>query len=201
MVIYAIVLALAVIALVALIYGLYKVIWYIVKLLSFTKFIKKITEQGAEVQKFRKIKDIVFGKKGDPDFIITCKDKKYEISVLSFISTHGRWNIEKTRTRFFIESRRGSKIFYKMHVNSNAPDHVREYKNEARVSRKELTVTPIDSSFEKQIFLLYPYPKKITYTDANYNELYIGNKVEGHFIMDIKALNELLLCEKKIDTI
>ena len=197
MVIYAILVALAVITFAALLYGLYKVIWYTVKMLSFTKFIKKLTEQGADVQRLRKTKDIVFGNKGDPDFIITCKDKKYEISVLSFISTHGRWNIEKTRARFFIESRRGSKIFYKMHVNSNAPEHVKEYKNEARVSRKELTITPIDASFEKQIFLLYPYPKKITYTDTNYNELYIGNKVEGHFVMDIKALGELLFAKKE----
>ena len=195
MVIYAILVALSVIAFAALIYGVYKTIWYIIKLVSFTKIIKKLTEQGADVQKLRKKKDIVFGKKGEPDFIITCKDKKYEISVLSFISTHGRWNIEKTRTRFFIESRRASRFFYKMHVNSNAPEHVREYKNEVRVSRKELYITPIDVSFEKQIFLLYPYPKRITYTNAQYNEIYIGNEVEGHTVMDVKALKKLLFIE------
>ena len=196
MVIYAILVALSVIAFAVFVYGVYKTIWYIIKLVSFTKIIKKLTEQGADVQKLRKAKDIVFGKKGEPDFIITCKDKKYEISVLSFISTHGRWNIEKTRTRFFIESRRGSKFFYKMHVNSNAPEHVREYKNEVRISRKELYITPIDESFEKQIFLLYPYPKRITYTNAQYNEVYIGNEVEGHVVLDIKALNSLFFEEK-----
>ena len=197
MVIYAILVALSVIAFAVFLYGVYKTIWYIIKLVSFTKIIKKLTEQGADVQKLRKKKDIVFGKKGEPDFIITCKDKKYEISVLSFISTHGRWNIEKTRTRFFIESRRGSKFFYKMHVNSNAPEHVREYKNEVRISRKELYITPIDESFEKQIFLLYPYPKRITYTNAQYNEVYIGNEVEGHVVLDIKALNSLFFEEKQ----
>lgn len=195
MVIYAILLALSIIAFVAFIYGLYKVIWYIVKMLSFSKTVKKLIDDGVEVQKLRKMKDTVFGKKGEPDFIVTYKDKKYEIVILSFISTHGRWNIEKTRTRFFIESRRGSKFFYKMHVNSNAPDHVREYKNEVRVSRKELYITPIDSSFEKQIFLLYPYPKRITYTNAQYNEIYIGNEVEGHTVMDVKALKNLLFIE------
>ena len=190
---YAILLALGIIVFVALMYCFYKTIWYTVKMLSFTKFIKKLTEQGVGVKKLRKMKDIVFGKKGDPDFIITYNGKKYEISVLSFISTHGRWNIEKTRTRFFIESRRGSKFFYKKYVNSGVPEHVSEYKNEARISRKELAVTPVDASFEKQIFLLYPYPKKITYTDANYNELFVGNQVEGHFIMDVKALNKLFI--------
>ena len=195
MVIYAILLALSIIAFVAFIYGLYKVIWYIVKILSFSKTVKKLIDDGVEVQKLRKMKNTVFGKKGEPDFIVTYKDKKYEIVILSFISTHGRWNIEKTRTRFFIESRRGSKFFYKMHVNSNAPEHVREYKNEVRVSRKELYITPIDSSFEKQIFLLYPYPKRITYTNAQYNEIYIGNEVEGHTVMDVKALKKLLFIE------
>jgi len=127
-----------------------------------------------------------------PDFIVNHEDKKYEISVLSFISTHGRWNIEKTRTRFFIESRRASKIFYKNNVNTALPDHSFEHKGEGRVSRKELKISPIDPSFEKQIFLLYPYPKRITYTDAHYNELYVGDKVEGHVIMDIKTLSDFL---------
>lgn len=192
MVVYAILLALGIIFFVALTYGLYKIIWYTVKMLSFTKIIKKLKEKGADIQALRGIKDIVFGKKGEPDFIIVCNDKKYEISVLSFVSTHGRWNIEKGRVGFFIESRRASKFFYKTHVNSNAPDHVREYKNEARISRKELTITPADASFEKQIFLLYPYPKEITFTDAHYNDLYVGSEVEGHVIMDIEALNSLL---------
>lgn len=70
-------------------------------------------QKGATVEQKRGIVGTVFGKKGLPDFIVKHKDKKYEISVLSFVSTHGRWNIEKTRTRFFIESRRASKIFYK----------------------------------------------------------------------------------------
>lgn len=195
MVIYAIIFALEILLLIALIYSTYKVIWYTVKILSFTKIVNGLIKKGANVERKRKIADIAFGNKGAPDLIVTYEGKKYEIAVLSFISTHGRWNIEKTRTRFFIESRRGSNFFYKMHVNSNAPDHVREYKNETRISKKELTVTPIDTSFEKQIFLLYPYPKRITYTDAHYNELYVGSVVEGHTVMDVKGLSNLLFGE------
>lgn len=179
----------------ALLYGCYKIIWYTVKMLTFARFAKELTKKGATVYQQRGIIGTVFGKKGLPDFIVKHKDKKYEISVLSFVSTHGRWNIEKTRTRFFIESRRASKIFYKKHVSSSVPDHAFEYKGESRVSRKELSITPIDPSFEKQIFLLYPCPKRITYTDAHYNELYVGDKVEGHFIMDAKTLNNLLFTE------
>ena len=77
-------------------------------------------------------------------------------------------------------------------MNSSAPDHVLEHQGEGRVSRKELKISPIDPSFEKQIFLLYPYPKRITYTDSHYNELYVGDKVEGHVIMDIKTLSDFL---------
>lgn len=61
---------------------------------------------------------------------------------------------------------------------------------------EELYMTPIDSSFEKQIFLLYPYPKRITYTNAQYNEVYIGNEVEGHVVMDVKTLNDLIFSKR-----
>ena len=188
----AIIYAIGVLLLAALLYGCYKIVWYTVKMLKFARFAKELTKKGATVEQQRGIVGTVFGKKGFPDFIVKYKDKKYEISVLSFVSTHGRWNIEKTRTRFFIESRRASKIFYKKNVNTALPDHTFEYKGEGRVSRKELKISPIDPSFEKQIFLLYPYPKRITYTDAHYTELYVGDKVEGHVIMDIKTLSDLL---------
>ena len=192
MVVYAIIVALGILIFIALIYGLYKIVWYAVKMLAFTRFINKLVKKGAKVERKRGGIGTVFGKKGVVDFVVKYKGKKYEVSVLSFISTHGRWNIEKTRTRFFIESRRASKFFYKKYVNSGSPDHLAEYKNEARISRKELYITPMDLSFEKQIFLLYPYPKRITYTDAHYNEIYVGDKVEGHFIMDVEALETLL---------
>lgn len=188
----AIIYAIGVLLLAAFLYGMYKIVWYTVKMLKFTRFAKELTKKGATVEQQRGIVGTVFGKKGFPDFIVKYHDKKYEISVLSFISTHGRWNIEKTRTRFFVESRRASKIFYKKSVNSSAPDHVLEHQGEGRVSRKELKISPIDPSFEKQIFLLYPYPKRITYTDAHYTELYVGDSVEGHVIMDIKTLSDLL---------
>lgn len=185
----AIIYAIGVLLLAAFSYGLYKIVWYIVKMLKFTRFKKDLTQKGATVEQKRGILGTVFGKKGLPDYIVNYNGKKYEISVLSFISTHGRWNIEKTRTRFFIESRRASKIFYKKSVNSSAPDHVLEHQGEGRVSRKELKISPIDPSFEKQIFLLYPYPKKITYSDANYHELYVGDTVEGHVVMDVKTVS------------
>lgn len=187
---------LEILLLAAVLYGLYKIEWYIIKIVALKRFAHKLTKNGAVVEKKRGLFAIVFGKKGIADYIIEYKGKKYEISVLSFISSHGRWNIEKAGDVFFIESRRASKIFYKRRVHSGVPDHALEYKGELRVSRKELNITPIDPSFEKQIFLLYPYPKKITYTDTNYNELYVGCEVQGHIIMDVEALKKMLFADK-----
>ena len=196
MVFYAILYAIGALFFVALMYGLYKIVWYLLKILALNRFINKLIKKGVKVERKRKIIDIFFGKKGEADFIIEHKWKKYEVSVLSFISTHGRWNIEKTRTNFFIESRRASEFFYKKYSNSGEPDHVGEYKNDARISRKELYITQIDTSFEKQILLLYPYPKRITYTDAHYNEIYAGSEVEKHVVMGIDDLKKILFSKK-----
>lgn len=186
---------LQILLLAAALYGLYKIAWYAVKMLALKGFARKLTKKGAFVEQKRGVLAIAFGKKGMVDYIIDYKGKKYEVSVLSFISSHGRWNIEKARDCFFIESRRASRIFYKRRVHSGVPEHALEYKGELRVSRKELNVTPIDQSFEKQIFLLYPYPKKITHTDTRYTELFVGDEVEGHAVMDIDSLIKLIFEE------
>lgn len=172
-------------------YAAYKVIWYIIKMFILWLSMKRLPGNGVAVERKRSFLSIILGRRGYTDYVITCGDKKYEVSVLSFISTHGRWNIEKTRTSYFIECRRASKAFYKTYVNTAVPDHVAEYKRESRVSREELYISPIDSTFEKQIFLLYPYPKRVTYTDSQYNELSRGQSVQGHEIMDIKELKKL----------
>ena len=183
---------------VAAIYGLYKLVWYIIKMISFKRFIKRLPLSGATIDSPRSFWNIIFGKTVAVDYVVKNKDETYTVSVLSFISTHGRWNIEKTRNHFYVECRRGSKFFYKKHINSNTPDHVEEYKNESRISRKELILSPVDPSFEKQILLLYPYPKRVTYTDAHFNELFIGDTVEGHTLMDIKSFEQLFCKEHNI---
>lgn len=176
-----------------IVYACYKALWYVIKMLLLMRHIKKIAQGGAQIEKRRSFFAIIFGERGKVDYVITRQNKRYAVSVVSFISTHGRWNVEKTRTRYYIESRRSSKIFYNRYVNSSAPDHVAEYKRELRLSRREFYVPCTDATFDERIFLLYPYPKRITYTDAQYHELYVGDKIEGHTIMDIQALRTLLL--------
>ena len=180
---------------IALLYCLYKVIWYALKMIRFKSYMHSLSNEGVIVVPQRKFTDVIFGKKGCADYIIEHKGKKYEVSVLSFISVRGRLNIEKTRTRYFIESRHVNKLFYKIHVNTNTSSNASEYKNETRISRKELTITPVDTTFEKQIFLIYPKPQRITYTDTQYKELYVGNMVDGHVIMDIREFDKLLFPE------
>ena len=174
-------------------YAVYKTIWYMIKMLALKSFIKDMQKSGAVVEPQRKFSDMIFGKKGEADYIISVDGKKYEISVLSFVSTRGRWNVEKTRNHYYVECRRQNKIFYSSYVNSNAADYVAEYKGESRFSRKELFLTPMDESFEKQILLIYPWPNRVTYTDARYHDVSSGQEqVDGHVFMDIKDLYQLV---------
>ena len=173
-------------------YAVYKTIWYMIKMLALKSFIKDMQKSGAVVEPQRKFSDMIFGKKGEADYIISVDGKKYEISVLSFVSTRGRWNVEKTRNHYYVECRRQNKIFYSQYNNSNAADYVAEYKGESRFSRKELFLTPMDESFEKQILLVYPWPNRVTYTDARYNEIGSGEKIEGHVVMNVEDLYRLV---------
>ena len=174
-------------------YAVYKTIWYTIKMLALKSFIKDMQKSGAVVEPQRKFSDMIFGKKGEADYIISVDGKKYEISVLSFVSTRGRWNVEKTRNHYYVECRRQNKIFYSQYINSNAADYVAEYKGESRFSRKELFLTPVNESFEKQILLVYPWPNRVTYTDARYHDISSGmEQVDGHVFMDIKDLYQLV---------
>lgn len=75
------------------VYTIYKVIWYCIKLIQLNLTIKSF-EKHTHLTRKRKNWDVVFGKKGPTDFIMQTQDKTYEVSILSFISTHSRWNIE-----------------------------------------------------------------------------------------------------------
>ncbi|MBO5883380.1 MAG: hypothetical protein J6Q78_03125 [Clostridia bacterium] len=188
--------AVAILVIAAILYGIYKVIWYLWKIFRFKVIMKKIS---ASVERKRGTWDTFFGEKGLVDLIVTLGDKKYEVCVLSFISTHGRWNIEKGYDGYFIESRRASTVFYKVYNHSEQGALAGEYKRESSVSRKMLDITPQSEEYEKQIFLLYPFPKKLTLTDSSYRELYIGDKIDGHEIMNIDVFLELLCMTKNKD--
>lgn len=172
-------------------YSIYKVIWYIVKILVLFGKVSKLARGGVTVQWLRHPLKIIFGQKGVPIFTVGMSGKNYEVSVLSFISTHSRWNIEKTRTRYLFEVRKYNKILYNVYNNSGTePELSKEYRRETRLYRKELYVSPISEAYEKQIWLVFPKPRLLTYTDTGWEYLIAGSVVGGHEIMYAKDFFE-----------
>lgn len=174
-------------------YSIYKVIWYIVKILVLFGKVSKLARGGVTVQWLRHPLKIIFGQKGVPIFTVGMSGKNYEVSVLSFISTHSRWNIEKTRTRYLFEVRKYNKILYNVYNNSGTePELSKEYRRETRLYRKELYVSPISEAYEKQIWLVFPKPRLLTYTDTGWEYLIAGSVVGGHEIMYAKDFFEFV---------
>ena len=174
-------------------YSIYKVIWYIVKILVLFGKVSKLARGGVTVQWLRHPLKIIFGQKGVPIFTVGMSGKNYEVSVLSFISTHSRWNIEKTRTRYLFEVRKYNKILYNVDNNSGTePELSKEYRRETRLYRKELYVSPISEAYEKQIWLVFPKPRLLTYTDTGWEYLIAGSVVGGHEIMYAKDFFEFI---------
>ena len=174
-------------------YSIYKVIWYIVKILVLFGKVSKLARGGVTVQWLRHPLKIIFRQKGVPIFTVGMSGKNYEVSVLSFISTHSRWNIEKTRTRYLFEVRKYNKILYNVYNNSGTePELSKEYRRETRLYRKELYVSPISEAYEKQIWLVFPKPRLLTYTDTGWEYLIAGSVVGGHEIMYAKDFFEFI---------
>ena len=174
-------------------YSIYKVIWYIVKILVLFGKVSKLARGGVTVQWLRHPLKIIFGQKGVPIFTVGMSGKNYEVSVLSFISTHSRWNIEKTRTRYLFEVRKYNKILYNVYNNSGTePELSKEYRRETRLYRKELYVSPISEAYDKQMWLVYPKPRLLTYTDTGWEYLIAGSVVGGHEIMYAKDFFEFI---------
>lgn len=168
-------------------YAVYKVIWYIVKMFSFRAKMRKLgKEEGIRVEELRGLRGILLGTKGEADYYVTVKGIRYEVSVISFISVHGRWSFEKTRIGHLIEVRRPPEFFYSKKRHLSVADSVHERKNELRLSRKALVLTPKEDEYAMQILLVYPAPMRITYADHQYTEIHSGDTVTNHVIMNIQ---------------
>lgn len=179
-------------ACILVLYGIYKIIWYTVIMLSFPVKMKRLGKNGVRVERLRNLTDIVFGSKGDPDYYVTVGAKRYEVSVLSFISIHGRWIFEMRTACFRIEARRLRDLFYSEKKHRGMAGGPHEYKNEMRISRKELKLTPVEEEYAGQILLLYPMPKRIVCVDHRYRELQSGDTVEGHTVMSMQSFLDLI---------
>lgn len=172
-----------------LLYVVYTGAYYAIKMIVLKSLIKDMKKSGARVQQRRRIFKVLFGKKGDVDYIIGVGDKQYEVCILSFAALRGHWNIEQARGCYYIDCRRQKKPQF---GEGGVNDDAKLFKSEIRIARKELFLTPVDESFEKQILLVYPWPNRMTYTDARYNEVGSGEKIEGHVVMNIEDLYRLV---------
>ena len=162
------------------IYTIYKVIWYLIKMHSLKR---KLEGLGSSVKLERGIFDIMLGKKGVVDLTVDTPKAKYEVSVLSFISNHGRWNIEKIGNGYCAEAYRTNKIFFNAEKHSERPESVVDYRGEHRFQRTELLLEQREDPSVKQILLIYPRPEMLTYAHTRLDLLDSGSVIEGYEIM------------------
>ena len=171
-----------------IVYGTVKLFYYLCKLHVLLRFFKRLKKSGVGITRHRPLKKTCFGEKGQADYTLEVNGKRYEISILTFPSTRGRWNFEKSADGYFIECRRRRILFYKKRNHSGIPEHALDYRNETRLSKKPLTLPEASDGCE-QILLLYPWPHEVTHTDAAYTLLSPGDKVAGRVLMDKEMLS------------
>ena len=185
--------ACAILLFILLIFILYKLCWYAVKLSALRSLLKDYNEGDVSITFLRKPSAVVFGKKGETDFTVKTPKGQYAVSILSFVSANSRWNIEKTRHSYFAESRRRNNIFYRVEKHSGTePEFARDYRRETRLQRAELHLSSEKNPTEKKILLIYPRPLLLTYTDTSLNYLNPGDKIEDYEIMYADELIALL---------
>ena len=92
-----------------ILYTVYKIIWYVLVMTKFRFKIKKLNRKDMIVKYKRSLLGTIFGKKGEIDFLLDTPGSTVTVSVITFISVHGRWNIEKARNNYYIEARRKNK--------------------------------------------------------------------------------------------
>ena len=173
----------------ALFYALFKLIWYAREMLLLSRSLKAAERAGAVVARKRGLFAPLFKQKGEVDFTVDTNGRQYAVSVLSFISTRGRWNFEKGKDGYLLECRRRPFFFYKKKNNSGAPLHALEYARETHFARRALYISS-KANDAKEIFLLYPWPRTVSETSAQYRELFPKDTVAGHTLMDARTFFE-----------
>ena len=167
------------------IYTIYKLIWYFIKMV---RLMTKLKKPDGSVKFKSSMLDIMLHRKREFDLIVDKRDVSYKVWILSFISTHSRWNIEKDRDRYHAEARRKNHIFYKTYKHSEASEYAVEVNRESRFQRIELPLTQESDPNIRKILLIYPTPQKLTYTYTKLEYLKSGSTIEGYEIVYIEDL-------------
>lgn len=164
-------------------YAVYKLLWYTVKML-----VLRVKLGRGKVRFHRSFLMAVFGKKGKADFTVSTRKEDYVVSVISYVSTHGRWHIERAGDCFYAESRRHSNVFYSVYNHSGEPEHSKLYRRETRIQRNRLHLSEEHGKYEKRVLLFYPKPKLLTYADTSFDYLGSGSLVNGYEVWFEKDL-------------
>lgn len=183
---YIVLLAFAVFAGIMLLYAICNCIWYTVKLITLRIKIGKLTSCEVSVKITRPFYKVLFGQKGKTNFVVSTKQERIAVSIISFLSTRGRWNIEKTRNEhYYIEARIYNKIFFSHYVNTGTePEYSKDYRRETRFQRCRLYLPPIEETgCDKHILLMFPRPKLLTYTGNRLEYLSSGDTINKYTIM------------------
>ena len=169
-------------AILTAVYIIYKIAWYTVKIMALSSTLKKLEKKNIQVTWHKQLPSALFGKRGEPTFDVITPTDTYRVTLLSFISTHGRWNIEKTKEHYYVEARHFNKWFYKVHKNTETAEVEFDARRELVIQRAELELPPRDDSV-KQILLIWPKPQNLTYSHARCEHLVNGSKLEHFEIM------------------
>lgn len=166
-------------------YTCYKFLWYLIKIASFRKSLKKLQQMGYRIEKKRSTTSMFWGKKGLLDFCIEIDGEKYEAYLLSFLSTHGRWNIERGENHYYAEARRYNRVFYNAYNNSSdEPDFSREFRRESGFCRCVFHLPEMDvSKDQNKLILVYPTPRLLTYTEKKFEYLKSGSVFHGYKVV------------------
>ena len=170
---------------------IFRWIRYVHRLHGLKKIFKQMEKKGVNLTFRRKLHQIVFGKQGGVDIILSKDGKKYGIALLTHRLSMGRWNIEKTRKRFFFEVYL-STVFYRLNNSSeNIPDHVKEFGREREVFRQEMDLTTPADGYDKLFLLVFPTPRHLTYTETRHRQISRGDRIEQYEVIFAEQLPNL----------
>ena len=169
-------------------YLCYKTIWYAVKIGWLQIKLYQLQKQGYSIEKKRKIIYMFFGKKGVTDFTVEANGKKYNVHLLSFISSRGRWNIEKGALHYYAEARHYERIFFNVQHNSSYDTGLsRDFLRESGFQKCVFHLPQADVSQEDgEIILVHPVPKLLTYTEKKLEYLKSGSTLNGYTVIYLK---------------
>ena len=101
--------------------------------------------------------------------------------------------LKKVRTDILLNAEDVIFSFIKKVKHSEMPEHALTYKGETKFARSELTVPKVADETETPIFLLYPWPRTVSHTDAKFQDLFPADSVAGITLMDAELLRKTIL--------